>query len=97
MNRHCLAMTLWAVALPLAAQEPTVTLQSTVTGNREQPRVMYILPWQQPEAVEFEQSLDADIASGVFQTLDREEFQRDLRLRRRFQGEQISAETATQD
>ena len=35
-------------------QEAVVTLRSTVTGNQEQPKVMYIVPWQPPEYREFQ-------------------------------------------
>ena len=37
-------------------QDATINLQTTVTGNQEQPRVLYILPWQSPapEDVDFE-------------------------------------------
>ncbi len=61
------------------AQEAVVTLRSTVTGNQEQPRVMYIVPWQPPGEVAFEYSLASEIADELFAPLDREEFVRGMK------------------
>ena len=61
------------------AQEAVVTLRSTVTGNQEQPRVMYILPWQPPGRSKFEYSLGSDIAKELFAPVDREEFVRGIK------------------
>jgi hypothetical protein len=63
---------------PAFAQEPNVTLHSTVSGNQEQPKVMYILPWQQPGDARFEQGFNAQLSGDLFQPLDRQEFVRQL-------------------
>ena len=59
-------------------QEATINLQTTVTGNQEQPRVLYILPWQSPAAedVDFE-SLENQ-QKAVFSHVEREELRREL-------------------
>lgn len=59
-------------------QDATINLQTTITGNQEQPRVLYILPWQSPAAanVDFE-SLDSEQKS-VFGHVEREELRREL-------------------
>lgn len=59
-------------------QNATINLQTTVTGNQEQPRVLYILPWQSPQAanVDFE-SLDNQ-QKAVFGHIEREELRREL-------------------
>ncbi len=59
-------------------QEATINLQTTVTGNQEQPRVLYILPWQSPapEDVDFE-SLSNE-QRVVFGHVEREELRREL-------------------
>jgi hypothetical protein len=59
-------------------QDATITLQTTITGNQEQPRVLYILPWQSPTAtdVDFE-SLDNE-QKAVFGHIEREELRREL-------------------
>ena len=84
MNRKFLAALLLAQMLVsplLQAQQPLVTLRSTVTGNQEQPKVMYIVPWQQPGATDFEYSPASALAEDLFQRVDREEFVRELEYR----------------
>jgi hypothetical protein len=59
-------------------QDATINLQTTITGNQEQPRVLYILPWQSPqtENVDFE-PLDNQ-QKTVFGHIEREELRREL-------------------
>lgn len=63
------------------AQEAVVTLRSTVTGNQEQPRVMYIVPWQPPGEMALEHSLASEVADELFAPLDRDEFVRGIKYR----------------
>jgi hypothetical protein len=60
------------------AEEAVVTLRSTVTGSQEQPKVMYLLPWQQPGDAEFEYHMQGSFADELFVPLDRDEFVRGL-------------------
>lgn len=69
---------LYSVSYPAFGQEPLITLHSTVSGNQEQPKVMYILPWQQSGDVYFEQEFNASLTGDLFVPLDREEFVREL-------------------
>jgi hypothetical protein len=59
-------------------QNATINLQTTVTGNQEQPRVLYILPWQSPapEDVDFESFSNAQRV--VYGHVEREELRREL-------------------
>jgi hypothetical protein len=77
------------------AEEALVTLHATVTGNQEQPRVMYIMPWQQPGAQDYEYRPGRGIAEELFRQIDREEFLREIEYRERL-GE-ASARTASTD
>lgn len=64
---------------PAMVQQATLNnLQMTVTGNQEQPRVLYILPWQSPATtdVDFE-PLDSE-QKAVFSHVEREELRREL-------------------
>ena len=54
---------------------------STVTGNREQPKVMYIVPWQQPGATETTYTPAASLAEDLYRQIDRDEFVRELEYR----------------
>jgi hypothetical protein len=67
-------------AVPASAGEPQVTLHSTVSGAREQPTVMYIVPWQTPQAGELNYEMSNAITSDVFAPIDRDEFVRELVL-----------------
>lgn len=81
-----------AVAPPVAAAEKKVpaaadkkmvgeariNLQTTVTGNQEQPRVMYILPWQSPASPELEMEMLSSQEDAVFGHVERDELAREL-------------------
>tara|TARA_R110002110_G_scaffold415561_2_gene650908 strand:- start:119607 stop:119900 length:294 start_codon:yes stop_codon:yes gene_type:complete len=75
----------------VAAGEPVVTLQSKVTGNQEQPRVLYLVPWQQPVDGDFDYAPQSDIAQSLFAPLDRDEFRRDLEYQSVLEGDGDSA------
>jgi hypothetical protein len=70
--------------------ESNVVLQSTITGNQEQPKVLYIVPWQGPGGTDQLNTGLQPVVSDVFAPLDRREFQRELKYR------QLTAEQAAQ-
>ena len=74
------------LAPALWAQEPVVTLRSIVTGEQQQPRVMYLVPWQQPVEGTFNYELEAGFAEELFTPVDRDEFRRDLEYQARLDG-----------
>ena len=65
----------------VGAEEARLTLHSTVSGSQEQPRVMYIVPWQHPAAAEFDYELQNTIAVELFGQVDRYEFNRAMAYR----------------
>jgi hypothetical protein len=58
--------------------EANISLRTTVTGNQEQPMVMYILPWQSPDSPEFDLEMQSSQADAVFGHIEREELNRQL-------------------
>lgn len=78
ITRLLIMAALAPVAAALQAEEATVSLHSTVSGNQEQPKVMYIVPWQQPAAAEFDYALHNSITEELFVPLDRDVFVREL-------------------
>jgi hypothetical protein len=69
-------------ALPaFAAEEARVELRSTITGNQEQPKVLYIVPWQAPGGADHLAQPLQPMLQDVFATVDRAEFRRELRYR----------------
>lgn len=59
-------------------REANINLQTTVTGNQEQPRVMYILPWQSPLSPDLEMEMLSSQEDSVFGHVERDEMQRNL-------------------
>lgn len=62
-------------------REANVTLHSTITGNQEQPKVLYIVPWQPPGSADRLAQPVQPVLDDVFAPIDRAEFQRELRYR----------------
>ena len=94
MNRCRLAVAL-LLSVPAMAQEPSLQLESRVTGNQELPRVMYILPWRKPAEVEFSWQPEPGVAAALFQPLRRDEYRRELKYRATVtdQGSAVAPET----
>ncbi|WP_331344000.1 hypothetical protein [Cellvibrio sp. UBA7661] len=59
-------------------REANISLQTTVTGNQEQPRVMYILPWQSPLSPDLEMEMLSSQEDAIFGHIERDEMQRSL-------------------
>ncbi|MBB3169755.1 hypothetical protein [Simiduia aestuariiviva] len=55
-----------------------VTLGTTVTGNQEQPKVLYIIPWQNAQRSDTLQGNMDSALSDVFKLVDRTELQREI-------------------
>ncbi len=73
---------------PRATGEANINLRTTVTGNQEQPRVMYILPWQSPLSPELDMEMLGSEADAVFGHLERDELQRHLEAAGELDAEQ---------
>ncbi len=66
-------------SLPAAAAEEELNLGGTFKGNREQPRVLYIVPWQQPgDAEDLDRPVNG-LINNVLTPIDRDVFQRELK------------------
>ena len=79
---NTLAVILVAAALAKSDPLPVVEMGTRVTGNQEQPRVLYIVPWQPADGPD---SLYRDLSSQIddlLEPVEREAFQRELQLRR---------------
>jgi len=65
-----------------SAQNKTIELESTFKGNQEQPKVLYIVPWQKVAAPEaFYQPLES-LVDESFELLNRDEFRRVIKFKR---------------
>lgn len=82
--RQCLlfcSLCIAAGANAAESGEPSVILHSTITGNQEQPKVLYIVPWQPPGGVDGLQQPVQSLLGDVFAPIDRGEFRRELKYR----------------
>ena len=66
-------------SLCFAQGNAVINIDETVTGNQEQPKVLYIVPWKTAaDNEDFEQSLAQKTTGKVFRHIEREELQREL-------------------
>lgn len=77
---HILCVAALAVAGAAGAEEQgVVVLSDTVTGNQEQPKVLYIVPWQAAEDDSMlKQPLATRLHDQVFEHVERAEHLREL-------------------
>ena len=67
------------VYLPtIFAQEPVIEQGMSIIGDREMPRILYIVPWKKPEAVERMPIDPLEVVTNLISTLDPEEFEHEL-------------------
>ncbi|MAN51258.1 MULTISPECIES: hypothetical protein [unclassified Marinimicrobium] len=79
-----LSASLWAQESETDAERdagPVIELESRVTGNREQPQVFHVVPWQTPESPEPDYDPLERQLESVFGHVERDELQRTLRQR----------------
>lgn len=81
LTLKALLLTSLLISLAAVAQEDNVVvLSDTVTGNQEQPKVLYIVPWQAAEDdTILSQPLTTQLHSEVFEHIERQEHVRELR------------------
>ena len=65
----------------LSVAQEILTIESTITGSREQPKVISIVPWQKPQDPSYLGKEVGGIGMGldVFQEFDRETFNQERR------------------
>jgi len=73
----------WVLFLPLPVvgqsdSEQVLELESRVTGNREQPKVFSVVPWQTPESATPDYDPLWNQLGDLFSHLEREELLRSL-------------------
>ncbi|MCP8899721.1 hypothetical protein [Gilvimarinus xylanilyticus] len=68
------------VLVPALAVGQDDNLQSNITGNQEQPQVLYIVPWQTLDSPTLKYDVVRDQSAAVYQHLERSELTRELKL-----------------
>lgn len=73
-----LAIGLSFSSIVVAQENGSAPLGSTITGNQEQPKVLYIVPWKQTKDTSIlDSSLDSRL-SDVFDHVERREHKREI-------------------
>lgn len=67
------------------AEKPVLELESTIKGNQEQPKVLYIVPWQAQQPPELAYRPLQTMVNESFELIDRDEFRREIEFRRQLQ------------
>lgn len=86
VKQRLIAIASVLLAGQITAQEARIELRSTVTGNQEQPKVMYIVPWQNAQSPTLSYQPLQSLAADVFEEVERAEFLRELHYRERIEA-----------
>ena len=76
MIKAVLICFLFSAAPLMAQQSKTVQVESTISGNPEQPKTIYVLPWQSPVSVIRIPGQSLAVVSTSASPLDRQQFLR---------------------
>ena len=80
MKRSLYALALLC-ALPAAAQDRADIDRTTITGNKELPKVLYIVPWKKPIPGALAARPRTSLLDEALAPIDRDEFRRQLNYR----------------
>lgn len=84
-NNIVLGLLLLAVQTVLA-NEPVLRIESTITGNQEQPKILSIVPWQTiPEAKYIGEDIEFEVGYENLEFIDRESFKLEVQYIRAIQ------------
>jgi hypothetical protein len=76
--RHaCLALAAAALAAPVLADDHTDLEGSKIIGNRELPKVLYIVPWKKPIPGEMSPHPPKSVLDEALAPIDRDVFRRE--------------------
>ena len=76
--RHSIAMTLAITSVGAAAQDRADIDRTQVIGNRELPKVLYIVPWKKPPAGELSGKPVNSVLDDLMAPVDRDVFRRHM-------------------
>ncbi len=75
---RCLAIGLLLCTSVVHAEQALDLQGATITGNRELPKVLYIVPWKQPDPADLGAGAGPNMMDEVLAPVDREVFNRQL-------------------
>ena len=77
-GRAAIALCSGALALPLVAQDRASLDRSQIIGNRELPKVLYIIPWKKPVPGDLSGRPPASVLDEALAPVDRDVFRRQV-------------------
>lgn len=86
-----LALAAAALAMPAAAQDRAEVAPSQIIGNRELPKVLYIVPWKKPLPNENAGRPAVSVLDEALAPVDRDVFRRQVRYDAQLQPKQAAA------
>ncbi|QIL90920.1 hypothetical protein GNX18_14920 [Microbulbifer sp. SH-1] len=77
-----ITLLLFALSFAATAQEEgeVISLESTIVGSQEQPKVLYIIPWKQAASLEKIESTIHTAIDHSFQHQEYSELKREIKL-----------------
>ncbi|HEX6018353.1 MAG TPA: hypothetical protein VFZ28_09650 [Burkholderiaceae bacterium] len=79
MRVHLLVASVAVVALPVLAQDRADIDRTQIIGNRELPKVLYIVPWKKPLPGDLSGRAPGGVLDEVLAPVDRDVFRRQVR------------------
>jgi hypothetical protein len=77
MNRLLLLTTLLLFSQTVSAEQRIKLQSSTITGNSELPKILYVVPWKNVPATEFDEKMTVpDVSADFIRPVDPDEFER---------------------
>jgi len=79
MKRHAwMAVAAWACAAPVLAQDRADIDRTQIIGNRELPKVLYIVPWKKPLPGDLSGRPQVSVLDEALAPVDRDVFRRQV-------------------
>lgn len=96
-TRYVLRMLLWCMLISSSSQaQDRVELQGTaIIGNRELPKVLYIVPWKKPDADNLMGNPVGNLLREALAIVDRDVFLREVEYYKRIRGDDGATTTST--
>jgi len=79
MPRQWLALAALCTAVPVSAQDRADIDRTQIIGNRELPKVLYIVPWKKPVPGDLSGRPVASVLDEALAAVDRDVFRRQVR------------------
>lgn len=95
-TRYLLCTALWGALISSSSQaQDRVELQGTaIIGNRELPKVLYIVPWKKPNADNLMGNPVGNLLREALAIVDRDVFLREVEYYKRIRGDDGSTATS---